>query len=43
LEEGFRRKPDSIAAEKEFEPLRENPQFLNLLYPGEAAELRPSN
>jgi tetratricopeptide (TPR) repeat protein len=42
LEEGFKRKPDSIAAEKEFEPLRENPQFLNLLYPGEAAELRPN-
>jgi hypothetical protein len=43
LEEGFKRKPDSIAAEKEFEPLRENPQFLNILYPGEAAEMRQSN
>jgi tetratricopeptide (TPR) repeat protein len=43
LEEGFRRKPDSIAAEKEFEPLRENPQFLSILYPGEAAELWPAN
>jgi Tfp pilus assembly protein PilF len=43
LEEGFRRKPDSIASEKEFEPLREDPQFLNILYPGEAAEMRPSN
>lgn len=43
LEEGFKRKPDSIASEKEFEPLREDPQFLNILYPGEAAEMRPSN
>ena len=43
LEEGFGRKPDSIVSEKEFEQLRENPQFLNILYPGEAAELRPAN
>ncbi len=43
LEEGFNRKPDSIASEKEFEPLRENPLFLNILYPGEAAELRQAN
>jgi tetratricopeptide (TPR) repeat protein len=43
LEEGFNRKPDNIAGEKEFEPLREDPQFLNILYPGEAAVLRPAN
>jgi tetratricopeptide (TPR) repeat protein len=43
LEEGLGRKPDSIASEKEFEPLRENPLFLNLLYPNEAATLQPSN
>jgi tetratricopeptide (TPR) repeat protein len=43
MEEGFKRKPDSIAGEKEFEPLREDPRFLNILYPGEAAALRPTN
>jgi tetratricopeptide (TPR) repeat protein len=43
LEEGFRRKPDSIASEKEFEPLREDPQFLGILYPAEAAANLPAN
>jgi tetratricopeptide (TPR) repeat protein len=43
LEEGVGRKPDSIASEKEFEPLRENPLFLNLLYPNQAATLQPAN
>jgi Tfp pilus assembly protein PilF len=43
LEEGYKRKPDSIAAEKEFEAIREDPQFLNILYPSQAAELRPAN
>ena len=40
LEEGFRRNPDNIAKEKEFEALSENPEFLSILYPGQAAELR---
>ena len=43
LEEGFRMKPDSIASEKEFAPLKEDPNFLNLVFPGEAASLRPEN
>ncbi len=43
LEEGFHRKPDSIASEKEFEPIREDPRFLGIVYPGEAAEMRLSN
>jgi tetratricopeptide (TPR) repeat protein len=41
LEEGFKRRPDSIASEKEFAALREDPQFLSIVYPAEAAELRP--